>query len=110
MRNHFGDERVGHRERDGHRGARARDRFNRERVAHVVAAGAAPLFRDRDAAQPVLRRRVDHICRELAAFVDARGTERDDVARERFDLLLERRLLGRELEDHPSRIAVGGGD
>ena len=48
-----------------------RDRLDRQRVADVVAAGAAPRLRDRDAEQPVARRRVHHVGRELARLVDA---------------------------------------
>ena len=67
----LGDERVGHDERHGHRRARPRDRLDGERVADVVAAGAAPGRRNRHASRPWRGRRANHIERELAGLVDA---------------------------------------
>ena len=96
VRDHFGHQRVGHRQR--HRDGRAgpRDRFDRQRVADVVPAEAAPGLRDRDAEQPLPRRRVHHVGGKLARLVDAGRALRDDLARELLDLLLEGFLFGCE--------------
>ena len=61
VRNELGDERVGHRQRHGDRRARLRDRLDGERVAHVVAPGAAPRLRNRDAEQPMAGRGAHHV-------------------------------------------------
>ena len=97
MRDDFGDQRVGDRQRDGDGGARPRDGFDRQRVAHVVLAEATPYCRDRDAEQPLPGRRVHHVGRKLARLVDAGRPLRDNLARELLDVLFEGFLFGCEL-------------
>ena len=89
MRDHLGDERVGDRQRHRDRGARARDRLDRQRVADVVAARRRPTLRNGDAEQALPRRRVHHVERKLARLVDGRRALRDTLARELLDGRLE---------------------
>ncbi len=87
-------------EDDGERGARARHRFEREDVADVVLAGAAPGGRNGDAHQPQFAAAPDQIARELVFVVDARGDGRDFRVRKRLDARAEVPLCGRWLEEH----------
>jgi len=93
VRDHLGDEGIGHRQRHGDGCARACHGFDRERIADVVAPESAPRFGNRDAAQPFGRGRVQDVGRELARLVDARRALRDDLARESLGGFLEGQLI-----------------
>ena len=86
-RDRLGDERVvdGGDDRD-HRAGRGQ-RFDRQRVADVVAARAAPLVGNRHAEQARAPASLAHqVARERRLLVDRRGLRRDALARERGDL------------------------
>ena len=87
-------------EDDGERGARPRHRFEREDVADVVLAGAAPGGGDGHAHQPQLAAAPDEIARELVVFIDTRGHGRDFRVREHLDARAEVPLCGRGFEEH----------
>ncbi len=88
------------RQDDGQRGARPRHRFEREDVADVVLAGAAPGGGDGHPHQAQLAAAPDQIAGELVVFVDARGHRSDLGVRERLDACAEVPLGGRRLEEH----------
>ena len=96
----LGDEGIGHDERRGHRRARPGNGLDREGVADVVAAGAAPGRRNRHTRQAVDHRRANQIDREVAGFVDPRGLRRNRLAREPLDRVLEGALIRSEIENH----------
>ena len=77
-RNRLDDERIV--DRGNHRDdrARARQRFDRERVADVVLAGAAPFGADRHAHQAERRELAHEVARERALVVNRRRLRRDD--------------------------------
>jgi hypothetical protein len=100
VRDQLGHERVGDRQRHRDGGARVRDRLDGEHVADVIASGAAPLFRNGHAEQPVLPGRVHDVGRKFAGLIDSGCAQRYDVAREGLDFLLEGFLFGGELEQH----------
>ena len=89
MRDHLGDERVGHRQRHRHRRAGACDGLDRQGVADVVLAEAAVHGRNGHAQQALVGRGVDHVGWKLTRLVDAGGALRDNLAGELRDLLLE---------------------
>jgi hypothetical protein len=66
-------------------------------VADVVAARAAPRFRNRHAEQAVAGRGRDHVAREFARLVDAGRALGDDFARELLGGGLEGFLVGSEI-------------
>ena len=96
----FGDQRIVHARDHGDDGARPRDRFDRERVARIVASRAAPFGRDRHAEQAARRQLRHELARKAAVGVDAGRGRRDALRRECRDLLLKGRLLGTEVENH----------
>src|SRR5439155_13621954 len=82
------------------------DCLDGERVADVVAARAAPVLWDGDAAQTGGRRRMDDIGRKLASPVDAGGALRHDLARKLLGRFFERELVPAELQNHRCDLVI----
>ena len=99
-RQHLPHQRVVHDEDGAERGARPRHRFDRQRVADVVAAAPAPRLRNRHAREPVRARQLHQRPRELARLVDARRGGLHVRLRERRHFLLEGALVGGQVEVH----------
>ena len=96
MRDELGDERIGHRQRDGDGRAGRRDRLEGERVAQVIAPGSAPSPGNRDAKEPLWCRGAHHVGGKLARLVDGGSPRRYDLARELLDRFLEGLLFRSE--------------
>jgi hypothetical protein len=97
-------------DRGNHRdnGAGVGERFDRERVADVVLAGAAPFAGDRHPHQSERRRFAHEIARERAAFVNHGCLRRHPLARKCLYYRLKRLLLFAELEFHGVRRSNSG--
>ena len=85
---------------DRYHGARVRKRFERERVADIVAAAAPPGRRNRHAEQTFAGQHGDQLPREPRLLVDGLRRRRDVFGGERGDPLLIGGLVVRELENH----------
>ena len=82
MRQQLGDQRIGDRQRHRNRRARLRDRLDRQRVAHVIEAGATPPAWNGHPEQAAAGGRPHDVERKLARLVDRRRTRGDHLLRE----------------------------
>ena len=97
----FGDKGIRDGQRRGHRGARPADRLDGERVAQIVAAGSPPGCGYGQAQQAESRGGANDVGRKLAGRIDGGRARRHDLPRKSRDIVPERSLLRRQIEEHP---------